>query len=177
MIRTVDGCRTYGWGARRHDLRVLAHFLAVMCWTDGGWGIGDGGWGKGVGEGGGRCQFDVGDGFSSRLNHMRAAANSSWPDQDRILAMFIYPFFPLLPASLTHQSTPKRVPSQPRTAAITSCFTTGRLATNHTRPGQISLSQQVAHAYPISRHLTCPRSQGPKSYRIHERARHNASDQ
>lgn len=168
MIGTVDGCRTYGWGARRHDLRVLAHFLAVMCWTDGGRG-----WGKGVGD----VNIDVGDGFSSRLNHMRAAANSSWPDQDRILAMFIYPFLPLSPASSTHQSTPKRVPSQPPTAAITSCFTTGRLATNHTRPGQISLSQQAAHAHPISRHLTCPRSQGPKSYRIHERARHNASDQ
>lgn len=168
MIRTVDGCRTYGWGARRHDLRVLAHFLAVMCWADGGRG-----WGKGVGD----VNIDVGDGFSSRLNHMGAAANSSWPDQDRILAMFIYPFLPLSSASPTHQSTPKCVPSQPPTAAITSCFTTGRLATNHTRPGQISLSQQAAHAHPISRHLTCPRSQGPKSYRIHERARHNASDQ
>lgn len=55
------------------------------------------GWGKGVGD----VNIDVGDGFSSRLNHMRAAPNSSWPDQDRITIGHVY-----LPISSSFTSLP-----------------------------------------------------------------------
>lgn len=89
------------------------------------------------------------------MSRPRPTKTEYWP------CLFTH-FFLLNQPPPTHQSTPKRVPSQPPTAAITSCFTTGRLSTNHTRLGQISLSQQVAHAHPISTHLPHHPDEGPE---------------
>lgn len=173
-IRTVDGCRTDGWGASRCYLRGLEHFLAVICRTDG-----SDGWK-------GDVNIDAGDGFSYRLNHMRAAANGE-DEQYLVLARprpnigHVY-----LPISSSFTSLPQ--PTNPLPSASP--------ANRPPRPSQAVLqlddsppttqdqgryhyhnkSPRPSHFQP-SCLITEPGAQSPKTHHIHKRPRHNASDQ
>lgn len=159
MIRTVDGCRTDGWGASRCYLRGLEHFLAVICRTDG--------WDGWKGD----VNIDAGDGFSYRLNHMRAAANGE-DEQYLVLARprpnIGHVYLPISSSFTSLPNPPIHSQARPQPTADRGHH---KLYCDWTTPHQphktradITITTR-AHAHPISSHLASSPSQGPRAQR------------